>query len=79
MIKILAGTVVSHKMNKTAVVVVERTIRHPVYKKTITRSKRYKADVAVDMKITEGEMVQMQEVRPISKQKRFKIIKVGKK
>ena len=74
MSKLLTGTVVSTKMNQTVVVSVVRTLQHPIYKKTITRSKKYKAhNNGIDAK--EGDVVEMQETRPMSKDKRFKVIK----
>ncbi|MCR4263871.1 MAG: 30S ribosomal protein S17 [Candidatus Roizmanbacteria bacterium] len=78
MSKLLTGTVVSTKMNQTAIVSVVRTIQHPIYKKTVTRSKKYKAHIGgIDVK--EGDVVDMQETRPMSKDKRFKVIKTRRK
>ncbi|KKR72687.1 MAG: 30S ribosomal protein S17 [Microgenomates group bacterium GW2011_GWC1_41_8] len=74
MSKLLTGTVVSTKMNQTVVVSVVRTIQHPIYKKTVTRSKKYKAHVE-GMKLKDGDMVEIQETRPMSKDKRFKVTK----
>lgn len=78
MSKLLNGTVVSTKMNQTAVVSVVRTLQHPIYKKTITRSKKYKVDTT-GTTVVEGDMVQIQETRPMSKDKRFKIVGKGSK
>jgi small subunit ribosomal protein S17 len=66
----LIGTVVSDKMQKTIVVRVERTLRHPVYKKVLTRSKKYKAHDENEL-AHEGDLVQIVEHRPISKTKRW--------
>jgi small subunit ribosomal protein S17 len=66
----LIGVVVSDKMQKTIVVRVERTLRHPVYKKVLTRSKKYKAHDENEL-AHEGDLVQIVEHRPISKTKRW--------
>ncbi|MCS6773073.1 MAG: 30S ribosomal protein S17 [Anaerolineae bacterium] len=66
----LIGVVVSDKMQKTIVVRVQRTFRHPLYKKVLTRSKNYKAhDEQEQARI--GDTVQIVEHRPISKTKRW--------
>jgi len=71
--RILQGTVVSDAMDKTVVVLVERRVMHPVYKKFIRRSKKYAAhDEANACKV--GQSVRIQECRPISKRKRFEVI-----
>jgi len=64
----LTGRVVSDKMQKTVVVVVETTTRHPIYGKTMRTSKRYKAhDEENAAKV--GDLVRIVESRPISKEK----------
>lgn len=68
------GRVVSTKMQKTAAVLVERLWQHPLYKKRVKRSKKYLAHDKIGVK--EGDKVIIQECRPISKRKRFKIIKI---
>ena len=71
----LVGVVVSDKMQKTVVVEIERQIRHPVYKKVIRRSKKYKAhDESGSAK--QGDTVQIVEHNPISKTKRWMLEKV---
>ena len=71
--RVLQGTVVSDKANKTVIVSVERRIMHPVYKKFIRRTKRYAAhDEANACKA--GDVVSIRECRPISKTKRWEII-----
>ncbi len=66
--RVLQGTVVSDKMDKTVVVLVERRVMHPVYKKIIRRSKKFAAhDETNKYKI--GDEVRIQECRPISKRK----------
>ena len=75
--KTLVGTVISTKMEKSAVVLVERLWRHPLYRKTIHRSKKYL--VHNDLNAQEGDVVEIQETRPISKRKRWRIIKIKSK
>jgi small subunit ribosomal protein S17 len=66
----LVGTVVSNKMEKTVVVQVERVSRHPLYGKVMRSHKKYKAhDEANEAQM--GDMVQIRECRPISKDKTF--------
>jgi len=74
--KQLTGIVISTKMQKSAVVKVERRYAHPLYKKTIKRKKKYL--VHNELKVKEGNKVIIQECRPLSKRKRFKIVKVIK-
>ena len=73
--KIFNGTVVSVKMNKTAVVEITRRTPHPLYKKLLKRSKRFKVDMG-ELKISVGDRVRITETRPISKDKHFKILEV---
>ena len=71
--RILQGTVVSDKQDKTVVVKVERRFTHPLLKKTVRRSKNYHAhDEANAAKI--GEIVRIEETVPISKLKRWIIV-----
>ena len=71
--KKLKGIVVSDKMQKTAVVLVDRYIKHPKYKKYIKRSKRYKAhDENKQFKV--GDRVVIQECKPLSKDKHFQVL-----
>jgi len=73
MSNILTGKVVSNKMTKTVVVQVERKFRHPFYQKVITRHKKFQADNTLkDIKV--GDMVKIEQSRPISKNKHFKVI-----
>lgn len=73
MAKKLKGIVVSDKMDKTGVVLVTRYKKHPKYKKYIKRSKKYKVhDEKNEYK--KGDKVIIQECRPISKDKHFKVI-----
>jgi len=66
----LTGRVVSNKMDKTVVVVVERSKRHPLYGKVIRIRKRYMAHDA-DNACQVGDLVRMVESRPLSKKKRW--------
>ncbi len=68
--KSMVGTVVSNKMDKTVVVIVERLARHPVYKKVIKLRKRFKAHDA-DNVCQVGDVVRIVESRPLSKEKRW--------
>ncbi len=71
--RILTGTVVSDKSDKTVVVRVERKVKHPLYGKIIRRSKKYHAhDEANEFKT--GETVRIEETKPISKQKTWKVL-----
>ena len=71
--RVLQGTVVSDKSGKTIVVLVERRITHPIYKKIIKRSKRYMAhDENGTLKV--GDIVRIQECRPLSKLKRWEVV-----
>jgi small subunit ribosomal protein S17 len=71
--KILKGVVVSDKMDKTVVVSVSRFVKHPLYGKFYKVSKKYKAhDEGNVYKV--GDKVEIVETRPISKDKRFKVI-----
>lgn len=71
--RILQGTVVSDANDKTIVVTVERRFTHPIMKKTVRRSKKYHAhDEANSAKV--GDIVQIQECAPISKNKRWTVV-----
>lgn len=70
MAKSLIGEVVSTKMQKTVVVKVERKIKHPFYRKIITRHKKYKVHNE-DLELKQGDMVVIKETRPLSKEKHF--------
>jgi small subunit ribosomal protein S17 len=70
------GTVISDKMDKTIVVLVERDWMHPLYKKTIKRTKKYLVHDEKGAKI--GDSVVFTETKPISKRKRFKLVSIEK-
>jgi small subunit ribosomal protein S17 len=71
--RILQGTVLSDKQNKTITVLVERKFRHPVLKKVIKRSKKYSAHDE-ENKFSVGDKVKIMESKPISKLKRWVVI-----
>jgi small subunit ribosomal protein S17 len=69
------GVVVSDKMQKTVVVQIDRRMPHPVYGKMVTRSKRLKAhDEENSAKV--GDTVRIMETRPLSKDKRWRLVEI---
>ena len=74
--RILQGVVVSDKMDKTVVVLVERRFTHPLLKKTVRRSKRYQAHDAENTHKV-GDLVRIQECAPISRSKRWAVVEAG--
>ncbi len=64
----LVGKVTSNKMNKTVTVLVEHRVKHPIYGKYVVRSKKYHAHDDANV-YNEGDLVEIQETRPISKTK----------
>jgi small subunit ribosomal protein S17 len=73
--KVREGIAVSTKMDKTVVVVVTDRVRHPRYQKTVQRTKHlYAHDETNDVR--EGDRVRVAETRPLSKQKRWRIVEV---
>ena len=71
--RILQGTVVSDKNDKTVVVRVERRFAHPLLQKTVRRSKKYKAHDE-NNSVKTGDVVSIEECAPISKDKRWKVV-----
>ena len=71
--RILTGKVTSSKADKTITVVVERKIMHPMYKKFVTKSKKFAAHDS-ENKFKAGDIVSIKECVPISKSKRFEVI-----
>lgn len=71
--KTLTGKVISTKMKKTVAVLVDRQWMHPLYQKSLKRSKTYLAHDEIGVK--EGDVVTIVETRPISKQKHWRVIK----
>ena len=76
--KTMVGTVVSDKMDKTIVVAVETRVKHPIYKKTVKRTYKLKAhDEENSCKI--GDTVKVMETRPLSKDKRWRLVEIIEK
>ncbi|MDO8886054.1 30S ribosomal protein S17 [Candidatus Oleimmundimicrobium sp.] len=76
--KTRTGKVVSDKMDKSVVVVVERLTRHPLYKKIIKKTSKFKAhDDKNECRV--GDIVEIMEVRPLSKTKRWRVVSVLEK
>ena len=73
--KVYSGKVVSDKMDKTVVVAVTRTFQHPLYKKTVRKITKFKAHDE-ENKCKTGDKVQIVESRPLSKDKRWAVIKI---
>ena len=71
--RVLTGRVTSDKTDKTITVLVERRVMHPLYKKFIRRSKKYAAHDDANL-CKEGDVVQIEECRPISKSKSWVVI-----
>ncbi|HKX78514.1 MAG TPA: 30S ribosomal protein S17 [Novosphingobium sp.] len=71
--RILIGTVVSDKTDKTVTVLVERKVKHPLYGKIIRRSKKYHAHDE-DNAFHTGERVRIEETKPISKTKTWRVL-----
>ena len=71
--RILQGEVISNKMDKSVVVKVERRFKHPLYKKFIKRSKKYCAHDPENL-CQEGDVVRIQETRPLSKTKSWEVL-----
>jgi small subunit ribosomal protein S17 len=71
--RVMRGTVVSDKCDKTVIVRVERRFMHPLYKKYITRSKRYAAHDE-DNRCKVGDQVRIRECRPLSRLKHFEVL-----
>ena len=73
--KVRIGEVVSDKMDKTIVVKIEDSVKHPIYKKIIKRTIKFKAhDENNECKI--GDRVEIMETRPLSKDKRWRLTKI---
>ncbi len=73
--KIREGVVVSNKMQKTVTVHVDRTFRHPQFEKVITRGKKYYAHSELE-NLQVGQRVRIEETRPISKLKRWRVLEI---
>jgi small subunit ribosomal protein S17 len=73
--KTMTGVVVSNKMDKTLVVKVERRFSHPVFKKVVKTTKKYKVHDEKN-ECLEGDFIRIQETRPLSKEKRWRLLGV---
>lgn len=71
------GLVISNKMDKTVVVGVRRQVQHPLYRKTVVRSERFKAHDELSCDV--GDRVEIVETRPISKEKRWRVARIIEK
>lgn len=75
--RVFTGKVIATKMKKTATVVVDRAVVHPLYKKRFKRSKKYQVHDEIGVKV--GDLVRFVDSRPYSKLKKWKIIEVIEK
>lgn len=74
----LLGRVVSDKMDKTVTVLVERRVKHPLYSKIVTKSAKYHAHVENGV-AGQGDLVEIEECRPISRTKTWRVTQVIEK
>ena len=73
--KVMTGTVVSNKMDKTIVVAVETSVKHPIYGKIVKKTYKLKAhDENNECKV--GDKVKVMETRPLSKDKRWRVVEI---
>jgi len=76
--KIRSGKVVSDKMQKTIVVAIEELVQHKLYKKSVKRTVKFKAHDE-NQEAHPGDKVQIMETRPLSKDKRWRLVKILEK
>ena len=76
--KVRTGTVVSDKMDKTVVVAVETLVTHPLYRKQLNRTTKFKAHDE-NNECSQGDVVKIMETRPLSKDKRWRVINIVEK
>jgi small subunit ribosomal protein S17 len=76
--KVRTGTVVSDKMDKTVVVAVETLVTHPLYRKQLKRTSKFKAHDE-NNECSQGDVVKIMETRPLSKDKRWRVINIVEK
>ena len=76
--KVLIGTVVSNKMDKTIVVSVKTNVKHPIYGKIVKRTYKLKAHDE-ENKCQSGDKVKVMETRPLSKDKRWRLVEILEK
>lgn len=72
------GRVVSSKMDKTVIVLLERLMMHPLYKKPVRKSKRVKSHDEKN-ECSTGDLVRIEETRPLSKDKRYRLVEIVEK
>ena len=76
--KQLTGKVVSNKMDKTVVIEIESIVMHPLYKKSVRRTKRIKShDERNECSV--GDIIRIEESRPLSKEKRYRLVEIIEK
>lgn len=75
--KVRQGIVVSNKMDKTVVVKIERRVRHPLYGKTVLKTRRFNAHDLLGC--DEGDKVELMESRPLSRTKRWRVSRIIEK
>ena len=76
--KVRTGRVVSDKMEQTVVVAIESKVRHPLYGRIIRRTKKFKAHDSASV-AQMGDLVEITETRPISREKRYRVSRVIEK
>ena len=76
--KTMIGTVISDKMDKTVVVAVEDSVAHPIYNKTVKRTYKLKAHDEENI-CGAGDKVKVMETRPLSKDKRYRVVEIVEK
>ena len=76
--KTQVGRVVSDKMDKTVVIAIEDSVRHPTYKKIIKRTVKFKAHDELNQ-CSVGDRVRVMETRPLSKDKRWRVVEIIEK
>ena len=76
--KVMIGTVTSNKMDKTVVVSVETSVRHPIYGKIVKRTYKLKAHDE-ENSCKQGDRVKVMETRPLSKDKRWRVVEIIEK
>jgi len=77
-VRTVSGTVVSNKMDKSVTIRVERRVKHPIYGKYIRQSKKYHAHDP-ENQCQEGDLVTIEQTRPISKTKSWKIASIDRR
>lgn len=72
--KVRQGVVTSNKMQKTVVVLIERRVQHPLYRKTVLKTQKLKAHDEMECAI--GDKVMVMETRPLSREKRWRVVQI---